>query len=82
MMRFRDSRCGQLFCGEEFFQHWAPLDRSSMTRWRQRMDQEKLAALIQESLYLSPRTGAAKPTDFTPRGELISREGREKGTPQ
>jgi transposase, IS5 family len=27
----------QLFCGEEFFRHTLPLDRSSMTRRRQRM---------------------------------------------
>ncbi len=24
----------QLFCGEEFFQHQLPFDRSSLTRWR------------------------------------------------
>ena len=29
----------QLFCGEEFFQHRLPFDRSSLTRWRQRMSQ-------------------------------------------
>ena len=40
----------QLFCGEEFFQHALVFDRSSMTRWRQRMGEEKLVALIQESL--------------------------------
>jgi IS5 family transposase len=55
----------QLFCGEEFFQHEAPFDRSSMTRWRQRMGEEKLVALIQESLHLATRSGAAKPADFT-----------------
>ena len=27
----------QRFCGEEFFQHRLPFDRSSITRWRQRM---------------------------------------------
>jgi len=27
----------QLFCGEEFFQHKLTFDRSSLTRWRQRM---------------------------------------------
>ena len=27
----------QYFCGEEFFCHSLPLDRSSMTRWRQRI---------------------------------------------
>ena len=54
----------QLFCGEEFFQHKTPFDRSSLTRWRQRMGEEKLAALIQESLATATRTGAAKPSDF------------------
>ena len=54
----------QLFCGEEFFQHKPPFDRSSLTRWRQRMGEEKLVALIQESLTVATRTGAAKPADF------------------
>ena len=40
----------QLFCGEEFFRHTLPFDRSSLTRWRQRMGEEKLTALLQESL--------------------------------
>ena len=42
-----------------------PFDRSSMTRWRQRMGEEKLTALLQESLSLATRSGAAKPADFT-----------------
>ena len=50
----------QLFCGEEFFQHKLRFDRSSLTRWRQRMGEEKLVALIQESLNVATRTGAAK----------------------
>ena len=54
----------QLFCGEEFFQHKPTFDRSSLTRWRQRMGEEKLVALIQESLNVATRTGAAKPADF------------------
>src|SRR6059058_1459402 len=40
----------QHFCGEEFFQHVLVFDRSSLTRWRQRMGEEKLKALLQESL--------------------------------
>ena len=55
----------QLLCGEEFFCHKPPFDRSSMTRWRQRMGEEKLGALLQESLHLATRSGAAKPADFT-----------------
>ena len=54
----------QFFCGDEFFQHQLTFDRSSLIRWRQRMGEDRLAALIQESLAVARRTGAAKPTDF------------------
>jgi transposase, IS5 family len=54
----------QLLCGEEVFQHQLPFDRSSLTRWRQRMGQERLIALLQESLAVAVRSGAAKPADF------------------
>src|SRR5437016_2524055 len=43
----------QVFCGEEFFQHW-----------RQRMGEEKLQALLQESLSVATRTEAIKPSDL------------------
>jgi IS5 family transposase len=55
----------QLLCGEEFFCHRLPIDRSSLTRWRQRMGEDKLTALLQESLHAATRLGAAKPADFT-----------------
>ena len=54
----------QYFCGEEFFQHQLPLDRSSMTNWRNRMGEERLRALLQESLAVATRTGAMKPSDL------------------
>jgi transposase, IS5 family len=54
----------QFFCGEEFFQHRLVFDRSSLTRWRQRMGEEKLQALLQESLSVATRTEAIKPTDL------------------
>ena len=63
--RWAENPYCQLFCGEEFFVHKPPFDRSSLTRWRQRMGEEKLVALIQESLNVATRTGAAKPSDFT-----------------
>jgi transposase, IS5 family len=51
-------------CGEEFFQHRLAFDRSSLTRWRQRMGEEKLQALLQESLAVATRTEAMKPSDL------------------
>jgi IS5 family transposase len=53
----------QYLCGEEFFCHELPFDRSSMTRWRQRMGEDKIMALLQESLAVAVKTGAMKPAD-------------------
>jgi IS5 family transposase len=55
----------QYLCGEEFFQHQLVFDRSSLTRWRQRMGEEKLQALIQESLSVATRSGALKPSELS-----------------
>ena len=62
--RWIESPYLQFFCGEEFFQHRLPFDRSSLTRWRQRMGEAKLTALIQESLAVATRTEAMKPRDL------------------
>ena len=50
----------QYFCGEIYVQHKAPFDRSSMTRWRQRLGEGKLTALIEESLCVPLDTGALR----------------------
>ncbi|MHB0790077.1 IS5 family transposase [Bradyrhizobium sp. 5.13L] len=55
----------QFFCGEEFFQHRLVFDRSSLTRWRNRMGEERLQALIQESLSVAARNKAIKPSDLS-----------------
>ena len=53
----------QFFCGETFFRHDTPFDRSSMTRWRQRMGEERIISLLQESLSVAVKTGAMRPED-------------------
>jgi IS5 family transposase len=55
----------QFFCGEEFFQHRLVFDRSSLTRWRNRMGEERLQALLQESLSVATRTAAIKPSELS-----------------
>lgn len=55
----------QFFCGEEFFRHELVLDRSSLTRWRQRMGEEKIRALLQESLSIAVKTEAVKPSEMS-----------------
>src|SRR5579872_7242005 len=54
----------QYFCGELSFCHQAPFDRSSMTRWRQRLGEDQLTALIQESLSVAHKTGAMESKDL------------------
>src|SRR5499433_1442171 len=54
----------QHFCGEQAFRHELPFDRSSLTRWRQRLGEEHLAALLQESLSVAHKTGAIATKDL------------------
>ena len=54
----------QYFCGEVVFRHEAPFDRSSLTRWRQRLGEEQIAALLQESLSVAHRRGAIESKDL------------------
>ena len=54
----------QHFCGELSFRHKLPFDRSSLTRWRQRLGEEQLVALIQESLSVAHKTGAITSKDL------------------
>lgn len=54
----------QYFCGEESFRHKLPFDRSSLTRWRQRLGEEHLAALLQESLSVAHKLGALVTRDL------------------
>jgi transposase, IS5 family len=62
--RFLDSPYVQFFCGEAAFRHDLPLDRSSLTRWRQRLGEEYLTALLQESLAVAHQTGALATKDL------------------
>jgi IS5 family transposase len=54
----------QFFCGEELFQHRLVFDRSSLMRSRQSIGEEKLVALLQESLAVATRTETMHPKDL------------------
>ena len=54
----------QYFCGELSFRHKLAFDRSSLTRWRQRLGEDQLVALIQESLSVGHKTGAIETKDL------------------
>src|SRR5712691_11356736 len=48
----------QYFCGEEYFQHAFPLERSGMTHFRKRVGDQALETLLQETLAAAYRGGA------------------------
>ncbi|WP_144862134.1 IS5 family transposase [Mesorhizobium sp. J18] len=54
----------QLFCGFEFFQHEAPIDASTMTRWRKRIGPEGLEQMLKASVDFALDTGVAKPSSL------------------
>jgi len=58
--RFLDSPYVQLLCGETHFRHDLPLDRSSMTRWRQRIGAGRLELLLAETLAAARHAGAVE----------------------
>src|ERR1700723_689547 len=63
--RWVENPYSQFFSGEEFFQHRLVFDRSSLTRWRNRIGEARLQALLQESLSVAARTKAIKPSELS-----------------
>ncbi len=51
----------QFFCGFEFLQHEAPIDASTMTRWRKRIGPQGLGELLKASVEAALQTGTARP---------------------
>lgn len=62
--QFRQNPYWQYFCGLEFFEHELPLDRSSMTRWRNRIGPDKMETLLKESFQVALRSKFAHPSEL------------------
>jgi IS5 family transposase len=62
--RYVENPYFQYFCGERYFQHELPIDRSSMTNWRQRLGDGFCTHLVQESLRLAYEGGALRKRDL------------------
>ncbi len=54
----------QYFCGFTHMQHEAPIDPSSMSRWRKRVGAERLEQLLQETIELAVREKQLPPKDL------------------
>ncbi len=54
----------QYFCGNEYFEHDFPIDASSMTRWRQRVEQAGMEKLLGETIRAGLEIEALKKTSM------------------
>lgn len=54
----------QYFTGETYFQTEAPMDSSSLTRWRQRIGEEGVEAMLVVTLDAARKIGAVKESSF------------------
>jgi IS5 family transposase len=54
----------QHFSGERYFQHRAPIDGSSMTRWRQRLGEAGAEQMLRATIETGIKMGAIRPTQL------------------
>ena len=54
----------QYFCGETYFQHEAPIDPSSLTRFRQRIGESGCERILQVTVAAGVQSKAVKAADF------------------
>lgn len=62
--RWEENPYFQYFCGEPFFHHGLPIERSSMSHFRDRITPEALEKLLQESLSAAYQAGALNVKDL------------------
>ena len=54
----------QVLCGEDYFQHEAPIDPSLMTKWRNRLKSQGLETLLAETIRTGLKTRVLKRTSL------------------
>lgn len=62
--RWEENPYFQYFCGESFFQHGLPIERSSLSHFRDRIDEQVLEKLLQSSLSSAYKLGALSLKDL------------------
>ena len=53
--RFLENPYWQYFCGYEYFQHGAPIDPTSLVKWRKRVGADGMESLLQETIEAAKR---------------------------
>jgi len=50
----------QYFCGEQYFQHQLPIEPTTMTKWRNRIKDEGMEKLLEQTVKVGLKTGILK----------------------
>ncbi len=62
--RWPENPYWQYLCGETFFQHQRPIVRSGLSKWRKRIKDKGMEALLQQTLAVGLASGAVKDTSL------------------
>jgi IS5 family transposase len=62
--RWQENPYWQYLCGETFFQHQRPIVRSGLSKWRKRIKDKGMEALLQQTLAAGLASGAVKDTSL------------------
>jgi IS5 family transposase len=54
----------QFFCGCQYMQHELPIDPSSLSKWRKRVEAERLEKLLEATLHTALAMKAVRPQEF------------------
>ena len=64
LARWLESPYYQHFCGCVFFEHTLPIDASSLVRWRKRLGEQGMEALLAKTIEAAQHAGAVKPSSM------------------
>ena len=64
VVRWVENPYWQYFCGEEYFCHEFPIDRSLMTKWRNRLKSAGLEKLLESTIVAGLKTKVLKRTSL------------------
>ena len=64
VQRWAENPYWQYFCGETYFQHELPVNPSSLTRWRQRLGEAGMEALLSATVDAAIESKAVRPRDL------------------
>jgi IS5 family transposase len=62
--RWMENPYWQYFCGEKYFEYKAPIDPTSMTRWRKKVGVEGAEELLKETIQTALRMKAVRTREF------------------